>query len=322
MGDDAKHIYQATLDVLTRAALARDTATFARHLVLPHVIKMLDGKVVYNTEQEVHDGINEYRDKLERIGVQTVERNCSFARFVGDTMVSGYHVTQNVTRDAPLPPAYITKGVFCLIDGRWCMSLSDSAMSGEDWPDVPHRHMQAYAKDDETTRTPQEMRKAVSQKLIDHADYALLHGDFDAWRAFITLPLIFEGDIATEVFATESQLREQYENYRHDFLTYKVTDVVRVVSSTELLAQDEMRVDYRAYILNCGTNVVAPWDGRLILKRDQGLWRISRIIRSSQSLQWRSRMHQPLQPGGASSQQAVPATPAIQKPRIQREERN
>ena len=122
--------------------------------------------------------------------------------------------------------------------------------------------------------------------IMDRVDAIFMSGDFDGWKQSVALPLTFESRKGTQFFTSEDDLRADFELYQKEFAIHRVTDLARIVKSAELVGSDMMVGTYRAHVLHNGTNVVPPWDSGITLKRQDGLWRVTKIMRALGHLDW------------------------------------
>lgn len=93
MTASARALYQAHLDVVTRAFWARSWERCAPHLKLPGTYRSPDCVQELTTVDALKTMFIEQRDGLDRMGATAYHRICASARFVSHDRIEGSHDT-------------------------------------------------------------------------------------------------------------------------------------------------------------------------------------------------------------------------------------
>lgn len=92
---EAKRLYQAHIDTVTRLFWLRDWDGLVRHLGYPALIQSADAELFIRDEGTLRRTLREQRDSLDRIGARDYHRICVQARFDpgSDRTIHGQHET-------------------------------------------------------------------------------------------------------------------------------------------------------------------------------------------------------------------------------------
>lgn len=287
MSMKAKAIYQRLLDQTGRALITRDLGAWVDALAIPHQMSMLEGKLVLETAKEVHIAFVDYIAALCRMGINRMERSCEIARFAAPDRIEGYHTTTMFKDNVEAVPAYTVKWNLVLDDaGSWRISKTDSAIGKNDCSDLPHYELTQFQREDTTDDA--RLRQTM-QTFLDKIDTTFLFGNFDEWQNAYKLPFIVETTQGQKIVDSTEKLRQEFTLYREACQINKVTDITRIVRMAERVDDDLMLLTYRAHILNGPRYVVDPWNGAMTLRRENGHWHITKILRALGHLNWRAR---------------------------------
>jgi hypothetical protein len=284
MSGDAVQIYQTLLDKLTLALVRHDMESWLESIAVPHQMSTADGKLVHETKRDVEVGFIDFVGAMARIGVTRIERKCEAAGHTGPGEITGYHSTALFRDNSEALPRFMVGWTLkkCA-DGQWRVTKADSAVSSDDWADIPYKHLTQFERVDTTSE--QRLRKIIQQH-FDQIDLTFLHGDFEQWRPGYLLPLVVESDHGCSLLDTEAKLRADFDQYRLKFVEHGVTDITRVIRTAELVGDTLLMATYRAYVLNGGDYVIPPWNGGVTMRREKGRWRITKIMNALGHKNW------------------------------------
>lgn len=277
-------IYQNILDETGRALLAQDLTGWSARMATPFQLTTVEGKLVHETARDVAVGFIDFIAALSRIGVKRIERKCQFASTCGDGTISGYHSTWMYREDGTALPEYSVNWTL-IQDGAqgWKLSKSESHLNSDNWEDLPHYDLTQFQREDTTA----EMRlRRIVQSVINHVDSAFLHGNFKEWRKSYLLPLVVDKRSGVLLIETEDQLKKDFDLYGKELLIHKVTDATRVIRTAEQIDDDLMMATYRAHLICDAQYVVPPWNGALTFRRDDGKWKITKIMNALGHSNW------------------------------------
>ncbi|MFK7867711.1 MAG: hypothetical protein AB8B58_00575 [Roseobacter sp.] len=287
MSIKAKAIYERLLNQTGRALVTRDLGAWVDALAIPHQMTTLEGKLMLESEKDVHIAFVDYVAALCRLSVNRMERACEIARFSDPDRIEGYHTTTMYKENHEALPTYTVKWVLVLDDaGSWRVSKSDSAIGQDTFSELPHCELTQFQRED--TSTDARLRRTM-QTFLDKIDTTFLFGNFDEWQNAYKLPFVVETAQGQKIVDGTAKLREEFTLYREACQINKVTDITRIVRMAEQVDEDLMLLTYRAHILNGPRYVVDPWNGAMTLRREGGRWHITKILRALGHLNWRAK---------------------------------
>lgn len=105
---DARDIYQANLDAVSRALLTRDLGLMMQHIAVPGRMSLRDARLDHETPDVLKQALNDFRDTLGAMGITDYHRICIEAAFTdaAKTRIEGRHETHALKGSAYLFPAY------------------------------------------------------------------------------------------------------------------------------------------------------------------------------------------------------------------------
>ncbi len=137
MAGDAKAIYQANLDAVTRAIWAADLDLALGHIGIPHRLMSTEADLVMASPEALGSVIAGILEKLHGLGADSYDRRCVEAEFVagGTSMIRGRHQTRILRQGVTLCPTYVSDMVLVRgVDGVWRSISIEAAASEKDHP--------------------------------------------------------------------------------------------------------------------------------------------------------------------------------------------
>ncbi|QJF52185.1 hypothetical protein G3256_13890 [Roseobacter ponti] len=269
---------------MTGAILARDSDAWMAGIALPHQMCTSEGKLILEVPRDMLIAFTDFISALARIGVTHVESSCHRARVTEPGRITGHHSTRMVRGDGHVLPEYtITWTLTQDDDGIWRVVKSDSALSTDQWADLPHNDLSQFQRED--TDSELRLRKVV-QTFFSEADNTLLNGHFQDWRRFYKLPLVVEFNNHRMIIKTTRDLRRDFELYRGRFRAEQVTDITRVIRTAELVGDTLLMATYRAHVLSDAGYIMPAWNGAVTMRHENGRWRIVSILNALPCEDW------------------------------------
>ncbi len=285
---DARRIYQDTLDRLTAAIVSRDPVAFSKGISCPYEARAVNGTTLCRTEEDVQQAMMAYADTLRDHNVRSLTRVCDTAHMVNDSHITGYHTTC-IDADAPFNVApFLTRMSLYRGGEDWKVAITETAMCAQSWPLSPvwenmQSHGQSHADDPVSEKAK---RLHLFQNILDRISSAFLSGDIDGWLGSLSLPCHLVTRHGVDTYETEDAVRRDFDVYIQEFKTHGVTDIVREAKTAELIDGDQMVGTYATHILRGSAHVVPPWDASMTLRRENGLWRVTTVMRAIGHLNW------------------------------------
>ena len=284
--NDARRIYQQTLDRMTAALLARNPAAFVRYVHHPYELRTVSERITYETAQDTSRAIEDYVDAIRARGATDIVRTCDTAQFVSADHISGYHTTHVMCGDTHDLSPFISRMSLYRRDGIWRVAVSDTSLRSADWPILPDWVEAHGARAVSTSTTAEDQSLHLFQSFLDRISVAFLTGDVQAWLNSTSLPFHLITRQGAETFATEEAVRKDFELYQQEFAIHGITDIIREAKTAEPVEYDQMVGTYRTHILRNANHVVPPWDASMTLRRENGLWRVTTVMRAIGHLNW------------------------------------
>lgn len=283
----ARQIYQETLDGMTAAVLAQDPAAFAEFVDYPYKIRVMDGEIVCRDSSDVARVVDNFIGQLKQNDVTELVRVCDSARFLASDHIMGHHTSRVMSGDREVLSPYVTRlGLYLSKDGRWRANLSDTVLSSTDWKLIPDWVNETAGDSFRKTVSEKDQRLKLFQTILDRISAAFLSGDVEAWLNATSLPFQLVTRQGIETFTTQEEMRSDFEVYRREFEIHGVTDIIREAKTAELIDGDQMVGTFRTHFLNRANHVVPPWDASVTLRREDGLWRLTTVMRAIGHLNW------------------------------------
>lgn len=122
--DIAFKIYQAILDGSGDAVNLRSFDRYHPFFQLPSVLETFEGRTMVETRETLKFTFDKIQDCLSEMGATRMERTCSVAQFNGSDTIRGMHDTRLLDSHDTVLEAYSGMCTLRLIDGHWCVSVS------------------------------------------------------------------------------------------------------------------------------------------------------------------------------------------------------
>lgn len=126
--DDALNIYQAHVDALSRAMMARDFEAFAAKIQLPLLIKHVGAEQLIKTEDEMATHFHGLHATLKSQGVTDFIRIAEEATYRADDVIEGTHITHILQSGKRLVQPYPNHLRLERINGEWLETVAANAV--------------------------------------------------------------------------------------------------------------------------------------------------------------------------------------------------
>ncbi len=275
------------LDRTTDALMSRNPAGYAQHVTYPYEVRTVDGVVVCTSDEEFRALFNGFVQELDALNVTQYARTCDTAKFVTANHISGYHTTRVEARGTEVLAPFLTR--LSLYRGRddvWKASISDTSLRSADWQIIPDWLEQQSGFSIRGRASEDQQRLHLFQTILDRISAAFLSKDPDGWLNCTSLPFHMITRQGVETFDTEEKVRRDFEIYCQEFEIHGITDIVREAKTAEIIDGDQMVGTYRTHILRGANHVVPPWDASMTLRCENGLWRVTTVMRAIGHLNW------------------------------------
>jgi hypothetical protein len=278
----AREIYQDLLAQLTQAVTDRDAAGFAALTRLPFVMKTMDGSTTHRSTRSIIDRVTAYSDLLAEQGIDGYLRSCDTAKFVSQQQISGYHTTRLCRNNVDVAAPYLTNMLLFREGTKWKVGISDSSLHTVDWPLLRQEEFEAPAQE----KRDSEHRLKNFQTMLDRISAVFIGNDIEGWLNCVSLPFHLVTRQRVETFETRAQVVADFNAYQQDFKTHGVTAIIRQAKTAEIIDGDQMTGTYRMHMMRGTNHVVPPWDASMTLRNENGLWRVTTVMRAMGHLNW------------------------------------
>lgn len=272
---------------MTAAILNEDAAAFGKYIVYPYEIRTMDGAILCQDEVDLSRTFSCFGAQLKQDHVTNMIRTCDAARFVTRDHILGHHTSRVMSKDQEVVPPYVTRlGLYQSADGHWRANTSETVISAQDWALVPNWVKATSGRFFEKPVTQAKQRLKLFQTILDRISAAYLSDDVEALINATALPFQLITRQGVETFRTEAEMRRDFDRYQQEFRAHGVTDLVREAKTAEIVDGDQMVGTFTTHILNRARHVVPPWDASMTLRRENGIWRATSIMRAIGHLNW------------------------------------
>lgn len=272
---------------MTRAILSRDATAFAQHVSYPYEVRVMDGSFTCHNDSDMARSVDSFAEQLKIANVTEFVRTCDSARFLATDHIMGHHTSRVTSGDREVLSPYVTRlGLYKSKDGRWRANLSDTVLRSTDWQLIPNWVNEASGLSFPKAVSEKDKHLKLFQTILDRISAAFLSGDVEAWLNASSLPLQLVTRQGVETFTTEAELRRDFEVYQREYEIHGVTDIIREAKSAEIIGGDQMVGTFRTHILNRARHVIPPWDASVTMRRENGVWRVTTVMRAMGHLNW------------------------------------
>ena len=127
----------------------------------------------------------------------------------------------------------------------------------------------------------------ILQDYLDAMGACVMAGDFDVYRAGVSLPFHLITAAANIVISTEDELRSGFETFVAMLGTQAVTDYVRLADSAVFLQETLISGHYTTHIVAGSNRVVPPFPSQIILRQGpDDVWRGASISNNMRNRAW------------------------------------
>lgn len=275
--DAAATIAQRLVEETGAALLARDFVLFAAFFRLPCLVATPEGARLLRHRDELRKIFDRLSAHYLDFGDVTLERR------VIEAMFDGPDLLRFSFRDSAIVDGKIVEGPIA--------AHSTAARDGETWhitdshalvarDSVQNAVLMRAGPGDEPAPpegTPEVL--AIFQKNLDSVTEAYFTSDFDLLRRATALPLFQQGSRGPVLFATDDDLRRDFEKYLTVIRLRGITDLVRAVTSAHALGAARIHGTCRTHVLG-GTQLLMPsYVSAITLEQGEDLaWRMTSIM--------------------------------------------
>lgn len=284
----ARRIYQDTIDCMTAAIVDRDPDAFLQVAHLPFDVRTVDGVMIQHTRAEVAQFMLGFAEQLTAQDIARYERTCDAARFVNADQITGYHTSRVWTAAGDALQPFLSRATLCRSGDTWQVALNETALRMADWALLPAWFGSQARPANIRPATDGDQRLFLFQLILDRISTAFLSGDSDAWLDCLSLPLQMVTRHGVNAFETPDAIRADFALYQREFEIHGITDIIREAKTAEVIDGDQMVGTYTTHILRGATHVVPPWDASMTLRCENGLWRVTTVMRAIGHLNWRA----------------------------------
>ncbi len=278
----ARDIYQDLLAQLTKAVLDRDAAGFAALTRVPLVMKTMDGCTTHRSTRSIMQRVSAYSDMMAEQGIDGYLRSCDTAKFVSQQQISGYHTTRLCRGGEDVAAPYLTRMALFRENDGWKVGISDSSLHTADWPLLGHDEFETPGAE----KSEPKHRLEIFQTILDRISAAFIGNDVEGWLNAVSLPFHLVSRAGVETFETRQQVVDDFEAYQREFKENGVTEMIRQAKTAELIDGDQMTGTYRMHMMRGPSHVVPPWDASMTLRNENGLWRVTTVMRAIGHVNW------------------------------------
>ncbi|MEL7099554.1 MAG: hypothetical protein AAGM84_12055 [Pseudomonadota bacterium] len=282
MGQSAQEIYQRTLDVVGQALMSNGFDKVQGRFAYPHVMVTSRTRLSMETEDDVREIFTTFGLGLRQAGATEYKRVALECEFLSEDSIAGHHVTYVRKDGEDLVAPYPSIGRLVKRDGIWMVAETQSAIENSHWPlfipEVPRAPLPG--------EDGPAVRLRILQDLMDTISDAFLRGDVKTWLGTIELPFTVVTNIGPQVFATEEDVRADFDQYIHELERNRITDIFRTALGTHSLGPNQMVGIYRTHILRGTEQALPSWQGGVVLHKRDGIWRARSILRGIGHHNW------------------------------------
>jgi hypothetical protein len=128
--------------------------------------------------------------------------------------------------------------------------------------------------------------KDIYQQVVDTLSDALMQYDFAPFSRLVAFPHITQTLSTTIVMADQTKLRICFDSFVMALKAQSVTNHIRVVDFADFTSDDRIVGQHTSYILGGDHYIVQPYSSRLMLDRENGIWRVSRAVNAIINVTW------------------------------------
>ncbi|MEO0939146.1 MAG: hypothetical protein AAFY38_13420 [Pseudomonadota bacterium] len=282
MSEAAQKIYQQVLDDLTEGVVSCNYDMIRPRLAIPHLMVTSTARLVAKTEAEMQEAFMTFAMGLRQLGITDYTRIAHECDFLGEDEIIGHHTSffRKEGRDVVTPYPSM-----CRMErraGAWVLTEAQNAIDNSHWPillpDVP--------SDPVAGAEGPAVRLRALQEVMDRISSAFIENDLQRWLDCVELPFTLISRTGPERFETEADIRADFEAYQRDILENGITDIFRTALSTQAVGPDQMIGIYRTRILRGTEQAVPAWQAAVTLRKRQGTWRATSVLRAIGHQNW------------------------------------
>lgn len=282
MSDAARKIYQEVLDALTVGIVSCNYDMIRPRLVIPHLMVTSTARLIVQTEAEMQEVFTTFAMGLRQLGITDYTRVAHECEFMSDDVITGHHTSYFRKDGVDVVTPYPS---MCRIERRggvWMLTEAQNAIDNSHWPillpDVP--------SDPVPGKDGPAVRLRALQELMERISNAFIQNDVQQWLDCVELPFTLISRTGPERFETEADIRADFDAYQRDITENGITDIFRTALSTQAVGPDQMIGIYRTHILRGAEQAVPAWQAAITLRKRQGVWRATSVLRAIGHQNW------------------------------------
>jgi hypothetical protein len=282
---EAHQLYQGHLDAATRLVLEGNTEAFCDYVALPYVYRTGAGEQICETGEEMQQDIGDIHAWLRSIGATDYYRIARRARFVGQDMIEGYHLTYALRGAIPLVEPYSSRMILRRVEGRWLAAMSEHELSKPLFSSHPIRashglFSNAWNTESNAATRDQADARPFYQELIDAMSVAQNTHDFDGWYDLFTHPYHVHYNAADHVAETAEDVRPFFDAI-YTMMQENGADLLERKASFASFVSDDRLLGYHdTTMTKNGQTRFGPVKSRMIFVLSDAGWKCSSVTNS------------------------------------------
>ncbi|WP_375256936.1 hypothetical protein [Citreimonas sp.] len=275
--DAAAAIAQRLVEQTGAAMLSRDFDAFAAYFRLPCLVATPEGARMLEHTDELRGIFERLSAHYLGFGDVTLDRRVIEAMFDGPDLLR-FSFSTTALVDGTVAEATIAAHSTAARDGdTWHITDNHALVAQDSVQNTVLMHAGLPEDTPAPVGTPEVL--AIFQKNLDALTCAYFTGDFDRMRAAIALPLFKQGSRGPQLFATEDELRADFEKYLTEIRLRGITDLVRTVHSAHALGAARIHGTCRTHVLSGEQLVMPSYLSAITLEQGEDLaWRMTSIM--------------------------------------------
>lgn len=254
-----------------------DFDTFVRYFKLPCTVATPEGARLLQSPDELRTVFQRIGDFYRSFGDVTLGRHVTAALFDGPQLLR-FAFETTILVDGKTVEGPIAAHSTAARDGEiWHITDTHALVAKDSVQNTVMTRGENTADEPLPEGTPEVL--GILQRNLDAVTCAYFREDFDTLLNAVALPLFKQGSRGPELFATEEDLRRDFDKYLTEIRVNGVTDLVRTVRSADALGASRIHGTCRTHVL-AGTRLLIPsYVSAITLEQGEDLaWRMTSIM--------------------------------------------
>ncbi|WP_187429464.1 hypothetical protein ROLI_032510 [Roseobacter fucihabitans] len=288
-GDDAKAIYQETLDVLSGAVMCGDTDMALARIKLPHLLRTLSSETIVETKDDLITELATFVAALKGQGTTNLVRLVVDAEFLSDNYIAGHHMTHTLRDATPVMASYASRMVLARDKNVWKVLEVDSMLNNLHWPIYIPRVRQDAANKTPPPRPQNDIRSqgidplTFYQRFIDALSLANNQNDFELYCSHLMFPHSSHTEASDTIISCPEDVRPFFDMLQETLRAKGCDRLERRGESAEFISND-LICGYHSTEMMAGDVLrFGPVRSRMVLQRIAGRWHLKSVTYSLQN---------------------------------------